>query len=119
MADTPQQVASAAVCYDCIPAGYRESVMIYLLAQIASNTMTPTELAAAAVCYDCIPAGYRLSVIIYLLAQISAGGGAGGGGVTCGATDPVAAPSGSCGVYYNNVSGAFFIWDGAAWQFKA
>jgi hypothetical protein len=119
MADTPQQVASAAVCYDCIPQGYRESAMIYLLAQIAGSTMTPSELAAAAVCYDCIPTGYRLSVIVYLLAQIAAGGAAGGGGVTCGAVDPVAAPSGSCALYYNTSSGALFLWDGAAWQFKA
>jgi len=118
MADTPQQVASAAACYDCIPQGYRESVMIYLLAQIASNTMTPSELAAAAVCYDCIPAGYRLSVIIYLLAQVAAGGGAGGGGVVCADTDPVDPPTGSCGIAYNRVSGAVFLWDGAAWQFK-
>jgi hypothetical protein len=115
---SPDQIAAAARCFDCIPPGYRETAIIYLLGEIAGVT-DPATIVENAKCYDCIPAGFRLSAIVYLLDAIVAGGGIGGAGVTCGTTDPVDPPSGSCGLYYRTDTGALFIWDGAVWQFKA
>lgn len=39
----------------------------------------------------------------------------GGGSVTCGAADPVAAPTGSCGLYFRTDTGGLWAWNGAAW----
>jgi hypothetical protein len=41
--------------------------------------------------------------------------GVGGGGVTCGAADPVAAPTGTCGLYFKTSNGTLWAWTGAAW----
>jgi hypothetical protein len=57
-----------------------------------------------------------------LLCLLVTGGGTGGGGATCGSGAPVAAPSGTCGLYYDNDSGSptaggLWFWDngGSAW----
>jgi len=65
---------------------------------------------------ECIPD--KQSAILYLLDRIASGGSSGGSAVTCGAADPVAAPSGYCGIYVNTTTSAIFYWDGAAWVFK-
>lgn len=54
-------------CNSCIPKGEQLPVIIYLLQQLAENTMTPNELMAAAKCNRCIPVGEQLPVVIYLL----------------------------------------------------
>jgi hypothetical protein len=115
---TPQEIVDGAVCFDCIPAGFRDTAALYLLAEIAGVT-DPATIVENAKCFDCIPAGFRQTAIVYLLDQIAGGGGAGGSGVTCGTSDPVAAPSGSCGIHYRTDTGALFIWDGSQWVFKA
>lgn len=101
MAQTTQELATNSRCYDCIPVGMRDAVLIYLLGVIAGVTDIPTLMANAA-CYDCIPVGIRKSVQIYLENMILSGGGGGGAssGVTCSAaSDPSGIPTGSCGLW--------------------
>ncbi len=74
----PADLQAAANCFKCdIPKGEEALVMIYLLQQIAQNTMTPQELANAATCFRCgIPRGMEQEVIMYLLCQIATASGA-------------------------------------------
>lgn len=67
----PQDLATAASCFDCIPRGQREAVKTYLLAQIYGGTMDPNVLSQLA-----SDAGFRSldgqqqAVQNYLLCQI-------------------------------------------------
>ena len=117
MALTAQQLATASTCFACIPAGYRDAVLIYLLNQLA-NTMTPQQLVDAARCYDCIPQGYKRAVQIYLEDAILAGGGGGGGGVQVFYLEPGddpnvlgLVPSSNAGVAYN-LAGDVYTYEG-------
>jgi len=113
---TVAALTEASACVDCgIPRGAADAVQIYLLQQIAGNTMTPSELMEAAACYDCIPKGMRDAVQIYLLNQIQDGGG-GDPEVFAlpGSTVPVAAPVGGAGLAYN-VAGDGWFYSGGGW----
>lgn len=113
MALTPQQLADASRCFDCIPVGMRDAVIIYLLNQLA-NMATPQQLVDASRCYDCIPAGLRSAVIVYLQDAILAGGG-GGGGVqvflVANGDSPVEAPTNPAVAY--TIAGDFWTYDEA------
>lgn len=113
---TPAEIAANSSCFRCI-SNY-EASLLYLLGQIAGMA-DPAVISANAVCFDCI--SNKEASILYLLDQIVTGGGGGGGSdsVTCGAVPPVAAPAGACGIYYDTVTQALYIWDGAAWILKA
>lgn len=78
----------------------------------------PQTLLDQASCYSCFATSqYTLELMeLALLAQIVAAGGGGGGAVSCGAADPVAAPSGTCGVYVNTTSGQIFWFYSGAWH---
>lgn len=78
----------------------------------------PTLLEAAK-CFECqIPLGMVGYIELYLLCQLASGqaGGGGGGGVTCGTSDPVAAPTGTCALYYRTDNGSLWMWNGSAWN---
>lgn len=126
MACTPQELMDAARCFLCLSPGQLQMVRIRLLCAIKDGetvSCDPQTLLEAAKCLGCLTEGQLEMVEVYLLCQIvSAGGtGGGGGGATCGTTDPVAAPTGSCGIYYQLASGttpsSLWIWDSglAAW----
>lgn len=66
----PNVLMQAADCMKCIPGGMEGPVIIYLLQQIAGNTMTANQLMQEAACLKCIPAGLQLTVQNYLLDQI-------------------------------------------------
>lgn len=68
----PNELMQAAACFNkCIPQGAQGGVDIYLLQQLAGNTMTPDQLLEQAKCLNkCIPPGEAPGVIIYLLCQI-------------------------------------------------
>jgi hypothetical protein len=104
---TPQDIATGAACYACIPD--KLAALLYILATNAG--MTPQEIATGSACYSCIPD--KLAAVLYLLD--SGGSGGGGGSATCGLVDPVAAPTGDCGLYYNTVDQSFWAWSGSAW----
>jgi hypothetical protein len=84
----PAALASASACY-CYDKRTANAVLIYLLAQIAGNTMAPDALARAARCYCIGDAKSRDAVLFYLLCQAA---NAGGETTTCtfleGAIDP-------------------------------
>ena len=66
----PSALAESAKCF-CFPKDVEQAVIIYLLAQIASNTMTPSELAAAAAPYMGMPKNVQEAAMLYLTCQIS------------------------------------------------
>ncbi len=68
----PAALATAAKCYCYQDERQVDSILIYLLAQIAGNTATPSALAAAAKCYCFSDRPSRDAVITYLLCQIAA-----------------------------------------------
>ena len=109
---TAQALASASPCFACIPKGYRDAVLIYLLATLAGVTDVAT-LVSNARCYDCIPKGFRDAVIIYLQDAINTSGGGGGGATEVfsllGGASPGVVPTGS-GVAYNE-NGQLWVWN--------
>ncbi len=70
----PAALSVAAKCYCYSDQRQSDSVLIYLLAQLASDTSTPAELAAKAKCY-CFDPKTAEAVKTYLLCQIANGGG--------------------------------------------
>lgn len=121
MAATAQLIQDARCIDSCVPPGMRQSIIIYLLAQIAGVSADPQTLVTNAQCVDhCVPAGMRASVIANLLNTIEENGGAGGSGsVLCSAnSDPVAAPAGDCGIFYRLDVGQVWLWNAgtASWN---
>jgi hypothetical protein len=119
MACNPQDLLDAARCFVCLSPTQAQVIRIRLLCAIATSTpmaaCDPNTLLEAANCLMCLSPGQLQAIEISLLCQIASGAGTGGGGATCGIVDPVAAPTGSCGLYYRTDNGAFWAWTGAAW----
>lgn len=97
-----------------------QAIRVYILNAIANGETVPTaaqDLITAAKCYiACIPEGALGAIEVYLLTQIAnGGGGAGGSGITCSELDPVAAPTGSCGMHINIVDETLWFWNGTTW----
>lgn len=123
----PQTILDSASCFACRSAGELEIIKTALLCQILQNlnpvaSCDPNTLLANASCFACLPHGTLQIIQTQLLCDIASNGtGGGGGGATCGTIDPVAAPTGSCGIYYQLASGAtpssIWVWDSglAAW----
>lgn len=112
---TPSEIAGGATCFRCVPD--QQSAILYLLATLAGVT-DPSTIAANATCFRCVP-DFE-SAMLYLLDVIATNGTGGGGtgSVLCGAVAPVAAPTGTCALYYDTVTTALYYWDGAAWVLK-
>lgn len=69
-------LANASKCFCYSDQRQIDSIIIYLLTQIASDTSTPSELAEKAKCY-CFPdAKSRDAVMLYLLCAIAQASGA-------------------------------------------
>lgn len=119
--DSTSLLNNAKCIFGCVPPGMAKAIQIALLCNIANGTVmtdcSAQNLVNQATCFlTCVNAGAADAIIIYLLCQIASGSSSGGGGgATCGTSDPVAAPSGSCGIYYRTDSGAFWYWSGSAW----
>lgn len=91
--------------------------MLYLLA--ANAGMTIEQVIAGSACWRCI-ADFQAAEL-FLLNQIAtdtAAAAAAAGQVQCGAADPVAAPTGSCSLYYNTSTTALFEWIAPNWVLK-
>jgi hypothetical protein len=65
---TPQDLQTAAQCFECIP--NREAVITMLLAQIAGGSMDPQTLSNQARCFECLD-GQHAQVQTMLLCQIA------------------------------------------------
>lgn len=112
---TPEQVAALSACWRCLP-DFR-AALLFLLATNAGMTME--QVIAGSACWRCI-ADFQAAEL-FLLNQIAtdtAAAAAAAGQVQCGAVPPTTPPTGSCSIYYDTVSTAFYYWDGAAWQLK-
>lgn len=72
----PNDLANAAKCLCFSDQRQIDSVMIYLLAQIAGNTDTPAQLAQKAACYCYGDARSIEAVKLYLLCAIADASGA-------------------------------------------
>lgn len=123
MACEPQTLVTSTPCqFSCLSGKMLSAIRIRLLCAIIDGQTMACDaqtLVDAAKCIEnCVPAGMMASVEIYLLCQIANNGISGGSsssGVTCGISNPVAAPSGSCGLFYRTDNGAVWVWTGAAW----
>ncbi len=122
MATDTNTLLNDAKCYECLSPGLWQLLKLGLLQQIllASNPMADTSvnaLLAAAKCYECLSPGMWQLLELALLQQIvDAGGGSGGGGLTCGAGAPVAAPASGCGGYINITDGSLFLYYSGSWH---
>mgnify|MGYP001561616889 CR=1 FL=1 len=73
-------------------------------------------LASEIQCLECyITPGMLPYAILQAIRGISSGGGS-GGGLTCGAGAPVAAPASGCGGYINTNDGSLFLYYSGAWH---
>lgn len=73
---TPSGLSKAAACFQGIPPGDQNAIIIYLLQQLAGNTMTPAQLAKASACYCYSDKKVADSVMVYLLQASAAAAGA-------------------------------------------
>lgn len=98
------------------PPGLQWYLVLAALIDLANGDPVPTTtqgLISEADCLLClVPPGLVPYLMVQALRDISSGGG---GAVTCGSGAPVAAPSGTCGLYYDNDTGIIYQWNGAAW----
>jgi hypothetical protein len=134
MATDAQSLLAQAACYECFTANpyMAQLAQLALLRQIVLNQNAMAAVDAQSLldqskCYSCYASNpYMLKLMeLALLAQVVAngstgggGGGSGSGSVLCGAANPVAAPTTSCGVYVkqNGALSGIWVWDGAAWR---
>ncbi len=76
---------------------------------------TASNLATLSKCLNGLTPVQMASIQTYLLCQLS-GGGSGIGGVTSGVGPPVAAPSGSTGIYFDTATGVQYNYYSGAWH---
>lgn len=67
-------------------------------------------LVNSAACFNCLSKDELQRVIAQLLCDIKDAGSVSSGCVDCGTVDPVAAPTGTCCVYYRHDNGAVWVW---------
>jgi hypothetical protein len=110
MAQTPNQLTTAATCFArSIPQGDQWGILIYLFQQIAGMNQTPEQLVANSNCFiQSIPRGDQVGVLIYLAEQILVNGGTGGGGVGAVMTGTAANPITAAIVPANQNAGAIY-----------
>lgn len=70
MALSPNDIAKAAAAFNGYSEGQKLAAFIYLLQQIAGNSLSPNDLSKASACFNCNDQGHQLAQIVYLLNQI-------------------------------------------------
>ncbi len=113
----PQAAIDAAQPWCCVPQGDLWFAVLAALIDVGNGDPVPStnDLLAQVACLKCaVQSGDLPLLILGAVAGITGGGGS-GGGVTCGNGVPVAAPTGSCGLYYDKLTNIIYQWDGAAW----
>ncbi len=118
-ADEANALIAAAKCDLCyLPPGLEMYAILAALIDVANGGTVPDAqtLASEANCLLCyLTPGMVPYAILQAIRGISSGGGGSSGGVTCGTTNPVAAPTGTCALYYRTDDGSLWKWNGAAW----
>lgn len=112
---TIEEIAALSACYRC-PQD-RQAATLFLLATIADVTIE--EIIAGSACFRCL-SDFNAAQLFLLnsIATDTAAAAAAAGQVQCGAVDPVAAPTGSCSLYYNTSTTALFEWIAPNWILK-
>ena len=118
-ADQVQSLINDVPCDLCnAPQGLELYLVLAAMIDLANGDPVPETtqgLIDEANCLLCLVSpGLVPYLMIAALREISSGGG-GGGGATCGVVNPVATPSGSCGLYINTVAQSLWYWSGSAW----
>jgi len=122
----PQALFSASPCaVTCLDPKQAKAIQVRLLCAILNGEIMACDkdtLMANANCLMCLEPWQLDAIMVYLLCQIMASGAVGGGTVvTCGDVAPVAAPTGTCGLYYQRNTGvspgSLYYWDAgsASW----
>ena len=108
-------------CLACLPPNQLAAINTAILCRIAINygamaTCDPQTLVESAACFACL-SPFQLQIIqTQLLCEIlNSAAGSGGGGVLCGVLNPVAAPTGTCALYYRIDNGSLWMWNGVTW----
>lgn len=116
----PADLTTAAKCFTCVPRSMQKPVELYLLAVAAglgTDYAAVQAMVTAAKCMTCVPRSMWEQVELYLLCLAAGGGGASGeSGVTSGSGAPVAAPSGTCGLYIDTDNGLLYTYYLGAWH---
>ncbi len=118
-ADEANALIAAANCDMCyLPPGLEMYAILAALIDVGNGLPVPDAqtLASEANCLLCyLTPGMVPYAILQAIRGISGGGGS-GGGVTCGAGAPVAAPSGTCGIYIDTGTGTLYEYYSGAWH---
>jgi len=121
-ADEVQTLIDSVPCDLCnSPPGLQMYLVLAAMIDIANGNPVPETtqgLISEVNCLLCmVPPGLVPYLMVQALRDISSGGGAGGGGgVTCGAGAPVAAPASGCGLYINTTDGTLFEYYSGSWH---
>jgi hypothetical protein len=116
---TTEDLLSEASCFACYPDGQQKLMQLVLLCRWLKvldpmADCSPQGLLDDAACLGCHTPGEWVVIQTQLLCEIlHAGGGSGNSCLLCGDVDPVADPDCDCARYYNNLTGADWIWDDA------
>ena len=122
MAATPTSLVTSVNSYQQIASSIlAKRIMIWLLQQIAGNTMTPTQLVTQVNSYQQIHSESLANlIIIYLLNNIAGGGGISGGNLN-GVGSPTATGATATGagqIYFDTTNPNqpnVWYWTGSAW----
>lgn len=108
-------LVSASNCLECAMT-HKQLLAALLYVQCTANGMncTPASLVAASECLKCsMTEKQLLAALVYI--QCTTNGG-GGGGTSCGAGAPVAAPTGTCALYIDTDTGTIYAYYNGVWH---
>lgn len=100
------------------PPGLQMYLVLAALIDVANGDPVPDTTQGLITEADCLLCMVPPGLVPYLMVQAIRGiSGAviSGGGVSCSTADPVAAPTGTCGLHYRTDDGSLWKWNGAAW----
>lgn len=122
----PQTLFAEAKCYACFgPVSEVQMLKLAYLRRIllASDPLAATDpqsLLEYGKCFPCFSTAsladiMELAILDQIAQAASGGGGGGAGSFDCGVVNPVAAPTGACGLYVNTATSSLFYWTGSIW----
>jgi len=114
----PQAAIDAAQPWCCVPTGDLWYAVLAALIDVGEGNPVPAtnELLTQVACLKCAVQSGDLPLLLLGAVSGITGGGSGGSGVTCGSGPPVAAPSGTCGIYIDTDDGTTYKYYLGAWH---
>jgi hypothetical protein len=111
---TPSTLTEASKCLNCLTHKQLLAVSVYINCTANGMDCTPETLLEGAKCLLCMTEKQLIASLVYVLCQ--SGGGSSGGGVSCGASDPVDTPTTTCAVYINTTTGRIWWYYTGQWN---